>query len=95
MSRVKRITFIASLVGMFITAITFAGCSHEVQVEDILDNNDTPYPLVSSCPLAVYLDQPQITTNEPVPSEPVIVTGWVNKPPAIVTVNGVAVQVNS
>jgi hypothetical protein len=179
MGRLKRITFIASLVGMLITAMTFAGCSHEAQVEDILNNIDKyygrkviiegettdsfwmpeyakggyqivggetgtrmwvfttnvppkqgevvklagivdrsavignrvlepiiiesdrrtiyqyPYPLVSSCPLAVYLDHPQVNSNEPVPIRPVPVTGWVNKPKASVTVNGVAVQVNS
>lgn len=54
-----------------------------------------PYPLTSSCPLAIYLDSPHLNANEPAPSGPVLVTGWVNKPQASITVNGVAVQVNS
>lgn len=82
---INRIKIIASLLLL----VVLAGCSHN---SNNLLSSQSPTPEI--CPLAVYLDLSNIRANDPVPSTPVSITGWVNKPDAQVTVRGKAAPVN-
>ena len=67
-------------------AVLISGCSR---------TPPSSQPSTADCPLAIYLDSPHVNANEPAPSGPVLITGWVNKTQASITVNGVVVKVGS